>query len=545
MSCRRPSEVAAALRIRYSTFYHIIYQLPDDSKYTTYKIPKKNGSERLIASPTEILKEIQRNLLIILEQIYKPRSSAHGFIKNRSIVSNAQEHIKRNILNIDLEDFFPSIHFGRILGLFKAKPFHFPHSVAVCIAKIACYEGTLPQGSPVSPILSNMVCSTMDKQLKGLARRNSCLYTRYADDLTFSTYKRNFPKDIVTISASESSLHFNLHHIESIIQENGFTINEQKTRVNLGATRKEVTGLTVNKKVNVRRSFARQVRGMLHSLRKKGLAEAASKYFQSFDIKKRSPETPEDEQFLFLKSLQGKIEFMGMVKGFDDEAYCNIAMQALATNQKFNFKISSPTYKAILSTLVIKTFNEAGEPTDQGTGFILSDGEHLITCHHVIQEAIENGYTIKAYALSPSFQCYSVSIIKSMPFPHDIALCKLSDLKQPLPVGLKLNLKSIITTNAAVDICGYPNFENGNDLFRRKVSVTNTIAVNGIKQIHVDAIISHGTSGGPILDEKGDVVGIVAFGINASQNPENRSTNGGNAISSFVPLLEEHNLSQL
>ncbi len=185
---------------------YIIYKIKDEEKYIEFSIPKKDGSERLIKAPVDQLKKLQRRLAYILNQCFEEinkkgkqkKSISHGFRKKHSIITNANKHKnKRHVFNIDLEDFFPSINFGRIQGFFiKNSHYKLEPEVATTIAQIACHDKVLPQGSPCSPIISNLIGHLLDIRMANLAKRAKCTYSRYADDLTFSTNKKEFSPKI-------------------------------------------------------------------------------------------------------------------------------------------------------------------------------------------------------------------------------------------------------------------------------------------------------------------------------------------------------------
>src|SRR5699024_7070708 len=110
-----------------------------------------------------------------------------GFIPGKSIITNARIHRnKRLVVNIDLKDFFPSFHFGRVRGFFeKNKYFLLSREVSTIIAQLTCYKGSLPQGAPTSPIITNLICQILDYKLLKIAKKYKTDYSRYADDLTF------------------------------------------------------------------------------------------------------------------------------------------------------------------------------------------------------------------------------------------------------------------------------------------------------------------------------------------------------------------------
>lgn len=291
--------------------FHVHIDSPS-RKYKSFTIPKKSGGLRNITAPISPLKLIQQKLSQVLYCVYSSKPSAHGFVKGRSIVTNARLHVRqRLVLNIDLEDFFPSINFGRVRGMFMAQPYKLNSEVATILAQICCFNNQLPQGAPTSPIISNMICAKMDDQLTRLARESRCVYTRYADDITFSTYRSQFSHEIATISELLEEVGVG-QALEQLIQKNGFRINNNKIRLHAAHRRQEVTGLTVNKFPNVKRKFLNQVRAMLHAWRTYGL-EAAEREFNA--RYKHRYKYGYEGSVPFDHVVAGKIEFLGMVRG--------------------------------------------------------------------------------------------------------------------------------------------------------------------------------------------------------------------------------------
>lgn len=203
---RSASDLAHILGYEPKKLTYIAYKIPDEDKYTTFQIPKKTGGTREILAPTQKLKQLQSRISDLLygclEERYKnfpmKKRASHGFSKGLSIETNAKKHTgQRFVFNIDLQDFFPSINFGRVRGfLIKNHFFELDPKVATVIAQIACFKGRLPQGSPCSPIISNLIAQPLDLHLLQLAKNNHCTYSRYADDITFSSRSRSFPKAI-------------------------------------------------------------------------------------------------------------------------------------------------------------------------------------------------------------------------------------------------------------------------------------------------------------------------------------------------------------
>ena len=187
---------------------------------------------------------------------------SHGFKRKRSIVSNANKHRrKRYVFNVDLQDFFETINFGRVRGFFISdKNFALDPAVATVLAQIACHNNVLPQGSPCSPVISNLIGHVLDVALVKLASVSSCTYSRYADDLTFSTNERIFPASIAKREANPPDKWEAGDQLRAIVTRAGFTINQNKTRMQYRNSRQEVTGLVVNSKVNIRSDYRRSVR---------------------------------------------------------------------------------------------------------------------------------------------------------------------------------------------------------------------------------------------------------------------------------------------
>ena len=219
-----------------------------------------------------MLKGLQKRLADLLyecleelEKSTKRRNAlSHAFREHYSILTNAKAHVaRRYVLNLDLENFFPSLNFGRVRGFFmKNNDFKLAAPVATLLAQIACNNDVLPQGSPCSPIISELLTHFLDIRLVQLAARNKCTYTRYADDITFSTNQKTFPTALAALTGDVWVLG---NELKSRITNAGFAINNVKTRMQLRGSRQSVTGLTVNRKVNVPQSYYKLARAMTHS----------------------------------------------------------------------------------------------------------------------------------------------------------------------------------------------------------------------------------------------------------------------------------------
>jgi RNA-directed DNA polymerase len=312
-------DIASLLEISdYQLRYHL-YIYPRDKAYTTFKIPKKTGEYRTISVPHTCLKIIQRKLNQIFKCVYQPKPSTQGFVTGKSIVTNAKQHLRqRYVLNLDIKDFFSSINFGRVRGLLMASPYNCTEEIATVLAQICCHENKLPQGAPTSPIVSNMISARLDSQLQRLAKKYHCIYTRYADDITFSTSRPKFPGHLAWFSEEAEKLILS-DDLKKTIEDNGFIVNESKSRLYSRYRHQEVTGITVNQKLNVKRKYIRQIRAMLHAWEKYGLDNAQAEFWNQFDTKS----SYQKKQKSFQDIIKSKIEFVGTVRGKDDQIYLN------------------------------------------------------------------------------------------------------------------------------------------------------------------------------------------------------------------------------
>lgn len=262
--------MAFLLNIPLSKLTYLLYVKRIDNCYTSFDIKKKNNGVRVISAPNEDLKDIQRKLGYLLELHHKAflkeknidNKISHGFEKNKSIITNAAVHRNNKyILSIDIKDFFDNIHFGRVRGFFnKNIEFNLPLDMATVMAQLVCYKGVLPQGAPTSPIVSNLICNILDIRILNLVKKYRMNYTRYADDMTFSTNDRCIVDNYDGI----------LEEIANELGKFGLHINDKKTRLIYKDSRQEVTGLVVNKIINVNRHYCKKTRAMAENLYRKG-----------------------------------------------------------------------------------------------------------------------------------------------------------------------------------------------------------------------------------------------------------------------------------
>lgn len=305
------------------------YANPDFCKkrYQSFTIKKKSGENRSIHAPVQGLKTILRSLNFVLQCLYEPHDAATGFVCEKSIVDNAKKHVGQHyVLNMDLKDFFHSFDRNRVKMGFIYEPFKLTgekEPLAFLLASLCTHpfeidgevKTVLPQGSPTSPTLTNILCNNLDRRLNGLANRFGARFTRYADDITFSS-----PHNISNDEAFSKEL-------KRIIEEDqNLKINHSKTRLQKAGFRQEVTGLIVNDKVNVRKRYVKQIRMWLYYWEKYGYKKAEQIFKQDYiadkgHVKKGKPN--------FNSVLSGKLEFLKMVKGAKSTTY-------LALNKRYN-----------------------------------------------------------------------------------------------------------------------------------------------------------------------------------------------------------------
>lgn len=286
-------------------------------EYFEYEIRKKKGGVRKISAPTEKLKLAQKRLNYFLQQYYylfKP-DEVFGFIRHPKyqktpspIVENANAHVlKKEVLNIDIKDFFSSISANRVKKLFSSEVFRFDENIATALALLCTYEGKLPTGAPTSPVISNFICIQMDEELLQFCNKNNLTYSRYADDLTFSSME--------SISTDQ------LLDIISIIQANKFNINEKKLRIKSAGQQQRVTGLIVNEKINVPREYIKKTRAMIYDLTHNGILAATKNHF------KIKGEISFQHCEKFFNRLSGMIQFIGQVRGPQDKIFLTFRSQ--------------------------------------------------------------------------------------------------------------------------------------------------------------------------------------------------------------------------
>ncbi|HSU65537.1 MAG TPA: reverse transcriptase domain-containing protein [Tepidisphaeraceae bacterium] len=275
-----PADVASALQLSIPQLRWLAFhsEASPISHYIRFTVPKRSGGTRALFAPHRRLAATQVWILENILSKIPTHAAAHGFVPGRSTVTNAAGHVRRDVvLNTDLTDFFPTVTFPRVRGIFHGMGYS--PAVATVLAllctesprRVVNYAGKLyhvatgprglPQGACTSPALSNLVARRLDSRLDGIARKLEWRYSRYADDLTFSASGEPTQK-----------IGYLLARIRHITQDEGFAVNEKKTRVLRQSAAQNVTGIIVNQRPGVPRETVRRMRAILHRAKTEGLA---------------------------------------------------------------------------------------------------------------------------------------------------------------------------------------------------------------------------------------------------------------------------------
>ena len=292
------------------------------NRYASFEIKKKSGKLRTINAPVSGLKSILKSLNHIFEAVLETHPSAFGFVTGKSVADNASKHIgKQYVYNLDLKDFFHSFDRNRVkMGLWrnlfkmeKEKEQLAFFLASLCTHPLSVGDETkivLPQGSPVSPVLTNMLCYRLDVRLNGLAKRFKVTYSRYADDITFSGNRNVF---------REPEFQKELKRI--IEEDQKLAINPAKTRLQKKGYRQEVTGVIVNEKANVHRKYVKQLRSWIYYIEKYGSAKAEEIFRKDYFRDKGHIKNMANPM---MSVISGKLLYLKMVKGDNDSVYLGL-----------------------------------------------------------------------------------------------------------------------------------------------------------------------------------------------------------------------------
>ncbi|WHO74875.1 reverse transcriptase domain-containing protein [Rhizobium sp. BT03] len=463
--------------------------------YNDFEIAKGSGKSRVINAPDDRLKMLQRYIADLLDQMYSPRDPVHGFVIDRSVRTNASSHLRSKFsINLDIENFFGSISENRIAGLLKA--LGVDSGAADIVARICCNRGHLPQGAPSSPVLSNMICFRLDKELQLIAKKAHCIYTRYADDITFSSYQPLSPLfEGIVPPAGNFDPEMLMPRLKAAFVNNGFKLNASKVHYADRYSRRIVTGLKINEGLNVDRRFVRDVRSALYSVEKDGLAAAQKTFVDDY-----GGTCPIDSY------LKGKIAWIGSVKGRSDPIFRGLASRFNNSFPSNKIKLSA-TPEEVRERAVWVLEHWEGECA-QGSAFFLKD-VGLITAWHCVSEATMAGAEIDVYHPKKRSNVFKVKVVKHCPV-RDIAILEHSipanDYYEFVPATRSVMVGDSLTA------LGYPSFGPGDGLNIRSGQVSALPVKSAVQLIEVTQKLAQGMSGGPLTDTDHKVAGVIHKG---------------------------------
>lgn len=482
--------------------------------YHRFSISKNKKKTRIINAPDKRLKYLQRKITILLNKLYRVRNPVHGFVPDKSVKSNAQAHLrKRHILNIDLKDFFPTITENRIVGLLASMGID--DEVTKIIGIVCCYNSQLPQGAPSSPILSNMICFRLDKELMTFSKKVRCIYTRYADDITFSSHQ---PMSAIFEGSAPAAGRFSpdllTADLRRVFINNGFILNEDKAHYADKNSRRMVTGIKVNELLNVDRRYIRNIRATIYSVETLGI-KAAQKKFEDNHAGSGS----------IRLYLEGKLSWLSFIKGQSDPVFRSLAIKFNGCFKEHQIKIA-PTAHEIINRAVWVVEHLSDDNMAQGSAFFLKSRK-LITAAHCVKGVDE----VDIYHPSKPSNKFKAKVIKYCEH-RDLAL-----LEPSIPTNEYYELignDKEVTIGDELVALGYPDFAVGDILNVRKGEVSSLPVKSAVKKIEVTQKLAQGMSGGPILNIDNKVVGIIHKG----------GPNEGRDFAISISVLEEFLLEE-
>lgn len=530
-------DLANLLQISHKKLDYLI-KAPSFKKYTKFIIPKRSEGFRIIEAPQTSLKVVQKQLYKILMPYYSPLICVHGYVSNRSTITEASSHLSstkereglkkrtRYYFKLDIEDFFPSITSRRIYGLLTGGHLRASKSVAFCISKLCVGERGLAQGSPLSPLISNMICLNMDRNILAFAKKYGLFYTRYADDIVLSTSNRKrffevFGKD------PDNSIPDELER--AIVEHNGhesFRINKKKTRRLMPDQRQLVTGIVLNEKMNVPREYYRTLRSCLHTWLTEGEEAAALKYFENSFPKERDLNS-------FEQSVCGKLDYYRNVVAGNKERCTSLEKLGSLFNRCCKGRKFS-IHKPEDSIFNITVYPVCGDIPSEGVAFLL-EGVGIVTARHIFDDFAFDGVSLKIALTSvvmdikkkfemevqvssrwkeKKYDCVKISINPQKLheiFPFATPLRMVDFSKEQFPVVLDEELTAFdveLISDADQERRAYECVEVS--VKCKKPSSPNQYG----RMAQVEgAEFYKGMSGGPVINKQGEVVGIVKSGI--------------------------------
>lgn len=380
-----------------------------------------------------------------------------------------------------------------------SKAYELHPNIATLIAQCCVYQNKLPQGAPTSPVVSNIIAGPLDRALRDFCRNNHCWYSRYADDLTISTYLKIFPESLVVSYSSRHEVKLS-NSLLKIVEDAGFTIQNKKTCLMSRHVRQKVTGLVVNRFVNIPREYIRLCRAILNNWRKNGLEHAA----QTMAQREGWPEMSQEEtNRRFKRSIMGMLSHIKQVKGSDSIVYENLLRKIWQISPELSEIDFAPEDTTKQSVWII----ESGSLMTQATAFFISESQ-TVTCDHVFET---DPGDVVIYQSDNAYKKYPITRVKSDP-DRDLAIWEAQEELPAIPV-LTIGSTEGLAEGDTVVLMGYPDYRDGEKIFVASTQITQLRVKSGIRSFSIQQPIVSGNSGGPVFDTNYEVVGIAATGI--------------------------------
>ena len=418
-----------------------------------------------------------------------------------------------------------------------ATPYDVPERAATVLAHMCCFENELPQGAPTSPIVSNMVCGKLDSELHRLARRNRCVYTRYADDLSFSPWNPSigrFPSALAEIDFIDGKMDvLPGEGLKRVIGEAGFKINPAKVRLMRASKSQVVTGLQVNSHVNVRQRWLRELRGVLHAWERYGLEQAQEVFHRKYWRKRPNLRSGDDCGPPLDYVVAGKLAFLRQVRGHRDPRYrwlCNWYDRLRGDRERFPYV---PCRDAADAVWVVETegTEEDLDGSRQGSAFLVED-VGFVTCYHVVED-VQRIWLFRPESPSSRF----AAVVKRSDSHRDIALMSASEV--PPSASLVLGEESSGQPGDMVQIPGYPDYAPGAEVSSLQARITELRRELGVQKMRFEAAILAGRSGAPVVDGSGVVIGIAERGAPDVERGEETARHNAIHIRELLAMMAE------
>lgn len=490
----------------------LLTSLYKSKSYRKFLIPKKSSGYRTITSPTGIRRIIQSQIKEVLDSGYRRPEGTHGFVTGRSVVTNATCHVgRRTIINLDLLNYFDAIDFYRVRGVFLSQPFSLNWVVSNILAQACTCNGTLMTGGITSPAISNLVTIGLDKRLARLAGRRGGRYTRYADDITLSFLQ---PPSVLQefVAKNDQAIYEIGGKLSSEINDEGFSSNSLKFRVQTGVSRKSVTGLIVNKKVNLPRQWVRSLDSKIYGVEKFGIDKVALDTFPG--------ELLEVSRSKLLRHLHGKVAYTSMVRGPTDWIAAGLANRINKLSEEQFLKVPdveeiSRKDRAAFGIWLVAAGDDndlISAPNGNGTAFTFEKG-YLVTAYHVIERTGGGLFPVVSVRRHETPTKLRFCTVVASCSTRDVAILRLNDEAHDM-TRTRYVARPIASTGQDCWSLGFPQYFVGHPPNQQHHRVSSSIIASGVTKVRVTGgTILGGMSGAPLFDYEMKVIGFIHRGI--------------------------------